>query len=105
MSSLAYTMFNAFLPILLEERVSGNTKKGALQELVVYTLAGCPGSLIGAYLVETKFGRRRSLGILTVLTSVSMLLFSVVGSKGGVVASGCAISLAGTAMYAVLCEC
>ncbi|CED84379.1 Synaptic vesicle transporter SV2 (major facilitator superfamily) [Phaffia rhodozyma] len=104
--SLAYTMFNAFLPILLEDRVPEDSAKGgrieALQELVLYTLAGCPGALIGAYLVETTFGRRKSLAGLTALTSLATTLFSLVSSKSGVVWSSCAISISGTAMYAVL---
>ncbi|KAG8899343.1 hypothetical protein FRB99_006774 [Tulasnella sp. 403] len=47
--SLAYTMFNVFLPKLLEKRMGhagGEGKEKALWEVVIFTLGGCPGALI-----------------------------------------------------------
>jgi hypothetical protein len=48
--SLAYTSFNSFLPILLEQRVDPTSSKGgrveALQEVVFFAIAGCPGALV-----------------------------------------------------------
>ena len=58
-SSAAYTMFNVWLPAVLESRASGSGDdaiREALQEFVLYSLAGCPGSM-----VRTGF----SIGLLT----------------------------------------
>ena len=58
--SLAYTMFNVYLPTLLEarsQRASGNGGEDrvgagegnyidALWEMVLYALGGCPGALV-----------------------------------------------------------
>lgn len=58
---------------------------------------------IGAYLIQTPhFNRRSTLSIFTVLTALSTLAFAAVSSKGGVIVSSMAISLAGSVMYSVL---
>ena len=137
-------MFNSFLPILLESRIDSSSSKGgrseALEELLLYSLGGCPGAIvrsrlsifsslslvrshsdssplltpfpslhrssgfqIGAYLIQTPhLNRRSTLSIFTVLTALSTLAFAAVSSKGGVIVSSMAISLAGSVMYSVL---
>merc|ERR1711879_1128619 len=50
--SFAYTMFNVWLPAVLESRAKGDGDqaiKQALQEFVLYSAAGCPGSILGAW--------------------------------------------------------
>lgn len=53
---------------------------------------------LGAWLVETSFGRRQTLALSTLVTALAMFLFSAVSTKTGVVGSSMAISLASTAM-------
>jgi hypothetical protein len=122
------SVFNAFLPTILEARIEPNPdgssggRREALEEYLIYTVAGAPGSLVrhpccmiyarcvslirsdllflqlGAYLIETPFGRRKTLAGTTLVTALAMFLFSAVSSKTGVVGSSMAISLASTAM-------
>ncbi|WVF70394.1 hypothetical protein IAT40_005184 [Kwoniella sp. CBS 6097] len=103
--SLAYTMFNVWLPSVLESKATGEGDeaiKEALSDYVLYSLAGCPGSLIGAWMIQTSLGRRKSLAICTIATSISTFAFVYVEAKWAVVVSSMVISGAATAMYAVL---
>lgn len=59
---------------------------------------------IGAWSIESSLGRRRSLALFTLATAMAMFVFTVVVDEWVVVASSMLISLAGTAMYAVLCK-
>jgi hypothetical protein len=59
---------------------------------------------MGAWMIQTKLGRRKSLAVCTLATGVAMLAFIRVRSKTASTISSMFISLAGTAMYAVLCE-
>ncbi|WVR04249.1 hypothetical protein IAU60_001249 [Kwoniella sp. DSM 27419] len=103
--SLAYTMFNVWLPSVLESKATGEGDeaiKEALNDYVLYSLAGCPGSIIGAWMIQTRLGRRKSLAICTLATSVSTFAFIRVDAPWAVVVSSMVISGAATAMYAVL---
>ncbi|WWD21884.1 hypothetical protein CI109_106372 [Kwoniella shandongensis] len=103
--SFAYTMFNVWLPSVLESRASGEGDeaiKEALNDYVLYSIAGCPGSILGAWMVQTRLGRRKSLAICTMATSLSTFAFIAVDANWAVVISSMVISGAATAMYAVL---
>ncbi|GMK53508.1 hypothetical protein CspeluHIS016_0100940 [Cutaneotrichosporon spelunceum] len=102
--AFAYTMFNVWLPSVLESRQGDddNAIAGALKEYVLYAAAGCPGSVLGSWMVQTKLGRRKSLAMCTLATGLAMLAFIRVRSKIASTISSMLISLAGTAMYAVL---
>ncbi|EKC98101.1 membrane transporter [Trichosporon asahii var. asahii CBS 8904] len=101
--ALAYTMFNVWLPAVLESRQTGpDAIRSGLWDLVLYALAGCPGSVIGAWMIQTKLGRRRSLAICTIATAVSVFAFVGVRAGMALTVSSMFISLTGTAMYAVL---
>ncbi|KAL1408359.1 hypothetical protein Q8F55_005168 [Vanrija albida] len=102
--SLAYTMFNVWLPSVLEMKQKEGTDKikGSLNDVVLYALAGCPGSVIGAWMIQTKIGRRKSLALCTLATCISVFAFIPVTAKSAMVVSSMFISLTGTAMYAVL---
>ncbi|KDQ62758.1 hypothetical protein JAAARDRAFT_149872 [Jaapia argillacea MUCL 33604] len=105
--SLAYTMFNVFLPKLLETRSGGEGVlnkglEGNLWDVVIFTLGGCPGALLGAYLIESPLGRRRSLALSTFVTAFFCFVFAQVTSGWAVRASTVGISLSATTMWAVL---
>ncbi|WVO22829.1 uncharacterized protein IAS62_004172 [Cryptococcus decagattii] len=103
--SYAYTMFNVWLPAVLESRAKGHGDaaiKEALGDFVLYSLAGCPGSIVGAWMVQTRLGRRKSLAICTLCTGLSTFAFIHVEQKWAVVISSMVISAAATAMYAIL---
>jgi len=107
--SLAYTMFNVYLPKLLEGRTASGdvtsaprTLNDSLWDVVIYALGGCPGAILGAYLVESPLGRRWSLAGSTFVTAFFCLVFVMVEQSWAVRASTVGISLSATAMWAVL---
>ncbi|KAF8610322.1 MFS general substrate transporter [Ceratobasidium sp. AG-I] len=104
--SLAFTMFNVYLPKLLEQRLGGAGSEGgrkeAMWDIVIFTLGGCPGALLGAWMIESPLGRRKSLALSTFVTALFCLAFVQVESKMGVMLSTIGISLASTVMWAVL---
>ncbi|GAA6041511.1 hypothetical protein JCM8097_001915 [Rhodosporidiobolus ruineniae] len=107
LASAGYTIFNVFLPKFLETKLSSapsspSSQEETLRDYVLYTLSGLPGSLIGAYLVETSWGRAKTLALSTLATSGATFVFVFVEGKGGVVMSSMAVSLASTLMYAVI---
>ncbi|ORY24113.1 major facilitator superfamily domain-containing protein [Naematelia encephala] len=114
--SFSYTMFNVWLPSVLESRAEGEGDekiREALKEFVLYSLAGCPGSIVscphfglktnvGAWMIQTRLGRRKSLAICTLATAISTFAFIKVQANWAVIVSSMTISAAATAMYAVL---
>ncbi|KAJ8593082.1 MFS general substrate transporter [Rhizopogon salebrosus TDB-379] len=103
--SLAYTMFNVYLPKLLETGSSDDSTKSledSLWDVLIFTLGGCPGAILGAYMVESPLGRRGSLAATTFITAFFCIVFVLVKSALLVRASSVGISLSATTMYAVL---
>lgn len=61
-------------------------------------MSGIPGSFLGAWLIETSWGRIYTLGFSTLATSLGTLVFVLVSSQAGVVLSSMCVSLAATLM-------
>jgi hypothetical protein len=57
---------------------------------------------IGAWMIESPLGRRKSLALSTFITAICCLAFVQVESKTGVVWSTIGVSLASAIMWAVL---
>jgi len=115
-------MFNVFLPKLIEKRLGGMTPKpsqpsvksiigvrstessleDSLWDVVIYSIGGCPGAILGAYLVESSFGRRWSLAGSTFLSAFFCTVFVKVEDPLFLKASTVGVSLAATAMWAIL---
>ncbi|TDL17241.1 MFS general substrate transporter [Rickenella mellea] len=105
--SLAYTMFNVFLPKMLEMRSgvldeSPKSLEQTMWDIVIFTIGGCPGAILGAYLVESSLGRRLSLAGSTFVTAAFCLVFVFSESSFAVRVSTIGISLSATTMWAVL---
>ncbi|KAJ8469013.1 hypothetical protein ONZ45_g17037 [Pleurotus djamor] len=107
--SLAYTMFNVFLPKLLESSAVSEsstpeekTLHASLWDVVIFTLGGCPGAILGAYMVESSLGKRWSLAGSTFITAIFCVIFVWVESPWAVRTTTVGISLSATAMWAVL---
>ena len=92
-------------------------------DVVIYSIGGCPGAIVstlrrnnalnpteqtfvlpqlGAYLVESSFGRRWSLAGSTFLTAFFCVVFVKVDGPLALKASTVGVSLAATAMWAIL---
>ncbi|GAA5934953.1 MFS transporter [Sporobolomyces koalae] len=108
LASAGYTIFNVFLPKFLEGKLSdapggsSGDSDDSLWDYVFYTLAGLPGSIIGAHLVETSFGRTLTLAYSTLATSLGTMTFVFATGQTGVLLSSMVVSLAATLMYAVI---
>lgn len=84
--SYGFTTFNVFLPKLLQERygrepsaaaeIMEDKSRKAMIDYLVYSLSSLPGSLISAYMVETRLGRIGTMALSTGLTSLSVLAFA-----------------------------
>lgn len=61
------SLFNAFLPSWLERKEAAHQSTDQIQELqdfLYFTLAGVPGAILGAVLVEMPWlGQRRSMAL------------------------------------------
>ncbi|KAJ7133593.1 major facilitator superfamily domain-containing protein [Mycena epipterygia] len=102
--ALAYTMFNVFLPKLLESNGTQSIE-GGLWDVLWFTLGGCPGALLGARLILTPLGRRWSLAGSTLFTAGFCILFVFAQNAQSVWAvrlSAIGVGLASTTMWAVL---
>lgn len=84
--SFGFTTFNVLLPKLLEERYGGQHKRmadsndatrRAMLDYLIYSLSSLPGSLISAYMVETRLGRRGTMASSTAVMAAAVLLFSL----------------------------
>ncbi|MBW0521064.1 hypothetical protein O181_060779 [Austropuccinia psidii MF-1] len=103
MVSFAYTSFNVFLPTYLEKLHQGSDQlEDSLKDYLLYTISGCPGSLIAAWMIETKLGRKQTMVISTLATSISILGFLKVRTSIGVRISSMLVSLTTTILYAVI---
>ncbi|KAF9240236.1 major facilitator superfamily domain-containing protein [Melanogaster broomeanus] len=105
--SLAFTMFNVYYPKLLETGSTGDgppskSLEDNLRDVVIFALGGCPGPIVGAYMVETSLGRRGSLAASTLLTAVFCVMFVNVQSPLLVRVSSVGISLSATVRLRLL---
>ncbi|KAJ7143606.1 MFS general substrate transporter [Mycena crocata] len=105
--ALAFTMFNVFLPKLLESGggTGSESIEGSLWDVLVFTLGGCPGALLGAKLILTPLGRRWSLAGSTLFTAAFCILFIFAQNAQNVWAvrfSAVGVGLSSTTMWAVL---
>lgn len=93
------------MPKYLEAKIGESaegTREQSLRDYVFYTVSGMPGSIMGAWLIETRLGRKGSMFFSALLTTLGILVFVWVDSQLAVIASSMAVSLAVTLMYAVI---
>jgi sugar phosphate permease len=78
--TLGYTIFNVFLPKLMEERHRGSSSNLAesLSSFALYSSAGIPGSVLCTWLVDTKLGRKGAMWLSTVATLLGLISFALV---------------------------
>jgi len=75
-----YDGFNSFLPILMELKGVDNSDH-IYRNMFIYMSAGLPGSLLGAYLVDTFLGRRWTLFVSSMFSATSLFLFVLLNSE------------------------
>lgn len=120
--TLAYTMFNVFLPKFLESKLhkpvggggaspspspsptepGSNGDTAVMQDYLLYSLASLPGSLLGSWAIETRLGRKGTMALSLGATGVAILGFIFADSSSAIVATSMAISLTATTSYAAI---
>ena len=100
LGNFAYTATNLSIVALLDHK--GVASKHTYRDALIYNVAGIPGSLIGAYIVETFFGRKYTMALATLLTGVSMVGITLVTDTVQVICLMSAVNLFAMAMYASL---
>jgi len=100
-------MFNVYYPKLLEmtsgeDSTSPTRLEDNLWDVVIFTLGGCPGSLLGAYMVHSALGRRWSLAGTTLLTALFTTAFVPVKTEFLIRVTSVGINVSSTMMYAIL---
>ena len=63
-------------------------------------VAGMPGSIVAAYLVDTRWGRKGTMAVSTLLTALMTFMFAFVSSQSAVILSSVIISFMATTMCA-----
>lgn len=103
---LAYPLYNAFLPIYLEQAqgVPGDSSVSVTyRNYAIISVCGVPGSIIAAWMVEfPRTGRRGAMAIGTLLTGVFLFAFTAAKSEASVLGFNCATALTQNIMYGVL---
>ncbi|PLW20264.1 hypothetical protein PCANC_07432 [Puccinia coronata f. sp. avenae] len=101
--SFAYTSFNIFLPAYLEKRHPEKSDIAeTLKEYLFYTLSGCPASLVASWMIETRLGRKKTMVLSALGTSLAILAFLKIQSDIGIKISSMVISIMSTILYAVI---
>ncbi|KAL1674071.1 major facilitator superfamily domain-containing protein [Schizophyllum commune] len=120
---LAYPLFNAFLPLYLENRVSGSDSSTdtTYRNYTIISVLGIVGPGIACLFVDwtrsnvsadsepkrytrkfTLVGRKLVMALSTLLTGVFLFLFTTSKTDAAVLGFSCASALTANAMYAVL---
>ena len=93
-----FTSINLFLTKLLEKK--NITSNHLYRDALLYSAAGIPGSAAGAYLVETRLGRKWTMFGATAITSIALFLFLLVRTETQAVTMSCVVNGCSMIMFA-----
>lgn len=107
--SYGFTTFNVLLPKLLEQRYDGPSIaleqpddasiRRAMLDILGYSISSLPGSLISAYMVETKLGRIGTMVSSTAMMAASVLIFSLTYWRSSLTVVSVSSSISYAAIY------
>ncbi|KAJ2383189.1 hypothetical protein GGI23_007201, partial [Coemansia sp. RSA 2559] len=119
--AMGFTMFNVFLPKLLETHSGGpgsqqhNPQTAATEphskqtrvyrDALIYAVSGVPGSIIGSWMVNTRLGRIYSMALSTFVSGLALIAFAFSAkahSSALTIASSSVFGLTSTLMFAVI---
>ncbi|KAJ2306199.1 hypothetical protein IWW55_001565 [Coemansia sp. RSA 2706] len=104
--ALGFTMFNVFLPKFLEtHKAAGQTQVAVYRDALVYAVSGVPGSLLGAWLVDTRLGRVYSMVLATAVSGLALIGFAFAARAqipALTIAASSVFGLTSTLMFAVI---
>ncbi|KAJ2039147.1 hypothetical protein H4S03_001877 [Coemansia sp. S3946] len=120
--AMGFTMFNVFLPKLLETRnneashslvplsasvVAGPHSKQirVYRDSLIYAVSGIPGSIVGAWMVDTRLGRIYSMAISTFISGLALVAFALTAKTHNAaltILSSSVFGFMSTLMFAVI---
>ncbi|KAG0372881.1 hypothetical protein BGX24_012455 [Mortierella sp. AD032] len=102
--AFAYTAFNVFYPKFLQEHGQGGHQPldFVYMDILIYSCAGVPGSVLATVMVEGRLGRRYTMAVSTFGTALATILFAVLSSRAAMTTFSAILSLLATLNYAVL---
>ncbi|KAJ3336747.1 hypothetical protein HDU91_001662 [Kappamyces sp. JEL0680] len=103
--AMGFNIFNGFLPEFLRRNGGAATPRTPDEIYSSYLLIstfGIPGSVVGMYLSDTFLGRRGTLSLSTLGTSLSLFLFTVSTTPAWQLTASCAESFLQNTMYGTL---
>ncbi|KAJ1650842.1 hypothetical protein IWQ61_008453 [Dispira simplex] len=104
--ALGYTMFNAFLPKILEERDPAMDQSSNMtsiyRQALVYALGSIPGPILGACLVQTRLGSRGAMASCTFGAALALGWFTLTRAAWATTVASSAFSLLAGTMYAII---
>ncbi|KAJ2832146.1 hypothetical protein GGI24_001333 [Coemansia furcata] len=120
--AMGFTMFNVFLPKLLETRnteaaqslVSVSTSVVAgphskqirvYRDSLIYAVSGIPGSIVGAWMVDTRLGRIYSMALSTFISGLALVAFALTAKTHNAaltIISSSVFGFMSTLMFAVI---
>ncbi|KAF9346012.1 hypothetical protein BGX26_002520 [Mortierella sp. AD094] len=102
--AFAYTAFNVFYPKFLQEHGEGGNQPLTLVywDILIYSIAGVPGSVLATIMVEGRLGRRYTMAVSTLGTALATFLFAVLPNHTAMTIFSAILSLLSTLNYAVL---
>ncbi|KAJ1963909.1 hypothetical protein GGI12_001758 [Dipsacomyces acuminosporus] len=115
--ALGFTMFNVFLPKLLETRgaqiapakaasSTPHAKQTAVyRDALLYAVSGIPGSIVGAWMVDTCLGRIYSMAIATFTSGLALVAFTLTAKTNSsllTTVSSSVFGLMSSLMFAVI---
>ncbi|KAJ2455848.1 hypothetical protein EV183_000464 [Coemansia sp. RSA 2336] len=104
--AMGFTMFNVFLPKLLEATPGNSASQVSVyRDALIYAVSGVPGSLLGAWLVDTRLGRIYSMTIATAVSGLALIGFAF-STKAHIpaltIVASSVFGLTSTLMFAVI---
>ncbi|KAJ1742940.1 hypothetical protein LPJ68_001430 [Coemansia sp. RSA 1086] len=103
--AMGFTMFNVFLPKLLEATPGSSSQVSVYRDALIYAVSGVPGSLLGAWLVDTRLGRIHSMTIATAVSGLALIGFAF-STKAHIpaltIVASSVFGLTSTLMFAVI---
>ncbi|KAJ2744610.1 hypothetical protein GGI20_002825 [Coemansia sp. BCRC 34301] len=120
--AMGFTMFNVFLPKLLEVRhteaphsfmsasvtiaESPHSKQiRVYRDSLIYAISGIPGSIVGAWMVDTRLGRIHSMALSTFVSGVALVAFALTAKTHNAaltIISSSTFGFMSTLMFAVI---
>ncbi|KAJ1819865.1 hypothetical protein LPJ60_003534 [Coemansia sp. RSA 2675] len=120
--AMGFTMFNVFLPKLLETRgseashslesmgasaVAGPHSKQirVYRDSLIYAISGIPGSIVGAWMVDTRLGRIYSMALSTFISGLALVAFALTAKTHNAaltILSSSVFGFMSTLMFAVI---